>query len=649
MDFFDHQERARRRSRWLVLYFLLAIVGLIASLYAVVLAAYAWSGPGVEKLGLASWWWQPELLGLTAVGTLIVVLGGSGFKTMQLSGGGAVLARELGGRPIDVRTGDFDEKRLLNVVEEMAIASGVPVPEVYVLNEESAINAFAAGFTPSDAVIGVTRGTLKRLSREELQGVIAHEFSHILNGDMRLNLRLIGLIFGILVITFVGRLLLRGAYYGGSAGRREGNGKVPIFAVGLALVVVGYLGYLCGQLIKAAVSRQREFLADASAVQFTRNPDGIAGALKKIGGLAMGSALRTPMAEEASHLFFGSAVTSAFATHPPLEERIRRIDSTWNGQFTAATALPGHPAEGESPVPSGAATAGISAFSASRDPLRLTEGELLESMGHLHPEQIALGRTLHESLPEDWVSLARTEPGARDLLLALLLGQDEGLADSEVALLRLRLPSREASRITALQGAVAGLHSSVKLALVDLSIPSLRRLLPEEYDSFRALTKALMSADRRINLFEFTLEKIIRRHLDLYYRRQAPPQVRHHSPITLENESAILLSTVAGVGHPDDPSQALGAFRHAAAIIEDQTKRPLRHCGPDQCALPAIDRALDHYAEAAPSVQRLLLQACARAIMQDGQITSQEAELIRAMADAMGCPIPPLMRVGDPP
>ncbi|MCC6883094.1 MAG: M48 family metallopeptidase, partial [Verrucomicrobiales bacterium] len=497
MDFFDHQERARRRSRWLVLYFLLAILGLIATLYAVVLAAYAWSGPGVEKLGLASWWWQPELLALTVVGTLIVVLGGSGFKTMQLSGGGAVLAREVGGRPIDVRTGDFHEKRLLNVVEEMAIASGVPVPEVYVLNEESAINAFAAGFTPSDAVIGVTRGTLKRLSREELQGVIAHEFSHILNGDMRLNLRLIGLIFGILVITFVGRLLLRGAYYGGSAGRREGNGKVPIFAVGLALMAVGYLGYLCGQLIKAAVSRQREFLADASAVQFTRNPDGIAGALKKIGGLAMGSSLRTPMAEEASHLFFGSAVTSAFATHPPLEERIRRIDPTWNGQFTAATALPDHPAEGEAQVPSGAASAGISSFSASRVPLRLTEGELLKSMGHLHPEQIALGRTLHESLPEDWVSLARTEPGARDLLLALLLGQDEGLADSEVALLRLRLPSQEASRITALHGAVAGLHSSVKRALVDLSIPSLRRLLPEEYESFRALTKALMSADRR--------------------------------------------------------------------------------------------------------------------------------------------------------
>ena len=648
MDFFDHQERARRRSRWLVLYFLLAILGLIASLYAVVLAAYAWSGPGVEKLGLASWWWQPELLGLTAVGTLIVVLGGSGFKTMQLSGGGAVLARELGGRPIDVRTGDFHEKRLLNVVEEMAIASGVPVPEVYVLNEESAINAFAAGFTPSDAVIGVTRGTLKRLSREELQGVIAHEFSHILNGDMRLNLRLIGLIFGILVITFVGRLLLRGAYYGGSAGRREGNGKVPIFAVGLALMAVGYLGYLCGQLIKAAVSRQREFLADASAVQFTRNPDGIAGALKKIGGLAMGSSLRTPMAEEASHLFFGSAVTSAFATHPPLEERIRRIDPTWNGQFTAATALPDHPAEGEAQVPSGAASAGISAFSASRAPLRLTEAELLESLGHLHPEQIALGRTLHETLPEDWVSLARTEPGARDLLLALLLGQDEGLADSEVALLRLRLPSREASRIITLHGAVARLHSSVKLALVDLSIPSLRRLLPEEYESFRALTKALMSADRRINLFEFTLEKIIRRHLDLYYRRLAPPQVRHHSPITLENESAILLSTVAGVGHPDDPSQALAAFRHAAAIIEAQTKRPLRHCGPDECALPAIDRALDHFAEAAPPLQRLLLQACARAIMLDGQITSQEAELIRAIADAMGCPIPPLMKVADP-
>ena len=217
----------------------------------------------------------------------------------------------------------------------MAIASGTPTPPVYMMQEEPGINAFAAGFTPSDAVVGVTRGCVGQLSRDELQGVIGHEFSHILNGDMRLNIRLMGVLFGILVVGLIGSILLRSSLYGSALQSRSsrGNSTQVLLIIGGVLMLVGFIGTLVGNLIKASVSRQREFLADASAVQFTRNPSGIAGALKKIGGFEAGSEMMNPHAPESSHMFFGRAVSSGFnslfATHPPLEERIARLDSSW--------------------------------------------------------------------------------------------------------------------------------------------------------------------------------------------------------------------------------------------------------------------------------------------------------------------------------
>jgi len=336
VDFFEHQEQARKRSGLLVFYFVLAIIGIVTSIYFVIVLVSGYNGDRYMLRSL----WNPEILTTSAIGTIAVILLGSGYKIMQLSGGGAVVAKDLGGRRVDPKTRDFDERKLLNVVEEMAISAGMPVPEVYVMDNEESINAFAAGRTPNDAVIGVTRGTIKFLSRDELQGVIAHEFSHILNGDMRLNMRLIGLLFGILFIAMIGQMMMRGAANTGrySRSRESGGGALVFLLVGLAVMAIGYIGLFFGKLIKAAVSRQREYLADASAVQFTRNPDGIASALRKIGGLSQRSSLKTPMAEEASHMFFGdcrlrSSVSTALATHPPLAVRIKRFDETWDGKF----------------------------------------------------------------------------------------------------------------------------------------------------------------------------------------------------------------------------------------------------------------------------------------------------------------------------
>ncbi len=346
MDYFQNQDVARKRTGLLVFLFITAVILIVLSVYfaiGLVLELAEPQGPGETVQGLARLW-NPELFGMVALGTSGLIAGGSLFKIAALSGGGHTVAELLGGRLLHPDKASPDERRLLNVVEEMAIASGLPVPPVYLLENEAGINAFAAGHTSGDAVVAVTSGTLQRLTRDELQGVIAHEFSHILNGDMRLNIRLMGVLFGILVIGLTGWIIFRSSMGGGyvRVGARDDDRKGfnPIPLIGLALYIIGYVGVFFGNLIKAAVSRQREFLADASAVQFTRNPDGIAGALKKIGALAEGSRVGDSHAEEASHMFFGEAVSGLnelfglLSTHPPLIERIQRIDPSFTGDFS---------------------------------------------------------------------------------------------------------------------------------------------------------------------------------------------------------------------------------------------------------------------------------------------------------------------------
>ncbi|MDZ4199116.1 MAG: M48 family metallopeptidase, partial [Kiritimatiellia bacterium] len=341
MDFFSHQEDARRKTRLLVFYYGLAVALILVSVYLVLVIGLGAAASGEEESVIR--WWNPQLFLSVSVGLLALIGAGTLYKIHQLAQGGEFVARSLGGRRVDPATTDVAERRLLNVVEEMAIASGAPVPPVFVM-EEKGINAFAAGMTPSDAVIGVTRGCLETLTRDELQGVMAHEFSHILQGDMRLNLRLMGVLHGILLIALAGYFLFRSSLSAPRSRSREnkdgGGLRFALVLLGLALLVIGYIGVVFSKLIKSAVSRQREFLADASAVQYTRNPSGIAGALRRIAGYSGGSRILSPEAEEASHLFFANSLSSAWAgllaTHPPLSERIRRIDAAVAMEIAAA-------------------------------------------------------------------------------------------------------------------------------------------------------------------------------------------------------------------------------------------------------------------------------------------------------------------------
>src|ERR1700722_1170623 len=437
MDFFERQDKARKKTKWLLIYFILAVTAMIVAIY--IAAILIFSGVQAHQHRYSDEQpqfdlWNAQLFLGVALGTIAIILTGSSYKTMSLAAGGSAVSEMMGARLVSSNSPDPDERKLLNVVEEMAIASGVPVPQVYVMDDENGINAFAAGHKPGDATVTVTRGCMKLLSRDELQGVIGHEFSHILNGDMRLNLRLMGTIFGILCLAIIGRILLQTAPGGG-----RGRGQNPLPILGLALLIIGYIGVFFGRLIQAAVSRQREFLADASSVQFTRNPNGITGALKKIGGLGEnGSRLAHAHSEELSHMFFGNGVSEPFIglleTHPPLTDRIRAFDPNFDGKFPYAR-YDGRDQPPEeiskpkrAPMPNifgGMLGGTILALGDDAQPPVIKSRHVLPNVGNPTPLHLKYAEQLRDSLP-DQIKMAAREPlDSAALILALILSADE--------------------------------------------------------------------------------------------------------------------------------------------------------------------------------------------------------------------------------
>ena len=530
----------------------------------------------------------------------------------------------LGGTPVDMNSREPAEQRLVNVVEEMAIASGVPVPEIYVL-EDQTINAFAAGHGPGDTAIGVTRGCIDRLTRDELQGVIGHEFSHILHGDMRLNIRLIGILNGILFLALIGGFLLRMGIYSPRSDSSDGKSKAASFVIfmggGLALYLVGWIGVFFGKLIKAAVCRQREFLADASSVQYTRNPEGLAGALAKIAKFS--SRIENPRAEEASHLFFGNGIGDSwmalFATHPPIEERIKEIAPGFDIEAAKAKA-PVDPAPAKKTAAAG--------------------GRLAESLLPSQP-RVAEAAALLAGLPDVARSASRELHGACALVYSLLLSDEEKLRERQIGLIDADDALR--AEILAHYGQRSSLNSAQRLGLVDISIPTLRHLSREQYTVFRSNVKKLVEADGQIDLFEYTLQKILLRHLDLYFTNSTGTAVAYKSLLPLLPETGILLSALASVDSGTSDHQD-AAFRSGVAeLLVKPTAFPLERV--EQLDLRTFDAALDKIALAAPDVKRTILTACGAVVMHDGEVNDEEVEFLRAISDTLDCPVPPFVRI----
>jgi hypothetical protein len=518
----------------------------------------------------------------------------------------------------------LNEKKFINIVEEMAIASGISVPLAYVLDNEPAINAFAAGYSPDDAVVTATSGSLNQLNREELQGVAAHEFSHILNGDMRLNIRLVGLISGIMVIGNIGKKLIKHS-------NRSVRGKMGFGAVlfGLALMIIGYIGVMVSRMIQCAVSRQREFLADASAVQFTRNPMGIAGALKRIGGFNKGSAVISPNAGEISHMFFSSVVKTFFATHPPLKERIRRLDPSFSGEFKDEVIF--SPAE----------EAVMSVGGGFSDQAPVAPENVINRIGVLSGDQAKMAIDLLASIPISLKKELEDPLGACTVIFALLLSKDEAERSRQMeALEKKEKAGAGVAEILKSVAFVEKLDNRSRLTLIDLSMPSLRLMSLDQYEYFKDSVAALISADGNLSLFEFCVQQIIRYRLDANFLSPVKRNVfKSIDPLMMD--AAYLLSRIAECGNIG-PEKAEKAFDYAIKRIQ-ATGFAHKMDLIKKVPFTKVGVAISKFASGTPGVKQAIFDACAACVFYDRQVTDDEAQILRALAYALDLPMPPFV------
>jgi Zn-dependent protease with chaperone function len=664
MNFFEQQEQAHRKTRRLVVYFaisVLVIVALVCFPLAFCVSAVREAATGrapflpllivtipnrlaqlaFEPAAFWRWLWRPSLFGEIAAGIILMISLGSLYKIRQLSRGGAAVAELLGGRALDPQPADPDELQLRHVVEEMAIASGVPVPDIYVLDLERGINSFAAGHTTSDVAIAVTRGCLKALSRDELQGAIAHEFSHVLNGDTRLNMRLMGLAHGILCPVIVGRVLVGRPLFGNTIGeplldRDDLFPALPFIFIGLFLQAIGSIGLPFVRLIKSAICREREWLADASAVQFTRNPEGVTGALKKIGGLIKHGHLDTPHAETASHLYFADcSYGTAFpflATHPPLKARIQAIDPAFDGQFPKVQLLPMSQEERERRLDDD-----IGTILASPNPGPLIHGILAESR-----RPLGAAKVIRSTIPPV-ISLAIWKaPGAAACVYALLFSLDDAERSQQLQELKPKCDPAIYEEALQLFAGARKLDAHSKIAVMDMALPALRRLNESQYEEFMRNVDLLIESDRAIELFEYTVQKILNRRLRPNFEPAPRIYPTYSSLKPLLKECAVLLSALAHVGS-DQPAEVQTAFDRGLSEL-DTEGITLALLDKQACNLPQIDAALDRLGQTAPLVRQNLVFACAKTVAADKRLLSREAQMLRAIADALSCPVPPFVQ-----
>lgn len=647
MDFFAQQDESRGKTNKLIFLFIMAIGGVIISVYAVVMLAF-YNLSNSPKTGHSRYAFEifdPSIFFAVSFVTLIIIFLGSFFKILQLRKGGSYIAESLGGRLVNVATTDQFERRLLNVVEEMAIASGISVPQVYVLDSEMGINAFAAGYSPNDAVIGVTQGCLKTFNRDELQGVIAHEFSHILNGDMRLNIKLIGFLSGILVISNIGYILMRsnsgyetriGAHHNN---RRDSDNKIAI--VGLGFLIVGYIGVLIGRLIQCSISRQREYLADASSVQFTRNPEGIACALKKIGGFINGSKILSSAAGEASHMFFGNAISSKlFSTHPPLVDRIRRIDPTFSGEFKESLIQPVSLSEESSQVVSSLNAGTLSAGTIVGERIKTDSQSIMNHVGSMSQNNVILSAGLLSSIPASIKGELDNILGAMSIVCALLLDSNADNRQKQFDLLSAKAPQELLRHIEIVYPRIANLDPQLKLPVVDLAIATLRLMSLPQYEDLISYIKTLAEADSQISLFEFSLMEVILRRLALaFYPKSKSDVYKNITPLIPHVTQ--LLSSLAYAGS-SSKVEAQQAFEAGIAGMTIGKER-IGLVPSSDISYQAIHDALEHFAMASQDIKREVLYACIRCSFFDESVSLQESELLRTVAHSMNIPLPPFL------
>ncbi|MGH8136585.1 MAG: M48 family metallopeptidase [Steroidobacteraceae bacterium] len=657
MDFYARQAAARGQTRWLVLGFVACLLAVALALDLVLFSFF--SSAAADRPLIAPLEFAARNPGVALFSTLLVmgVLGlASLYKSLELRGGGGVVARNLGGVRVEQDTTDLKRKRLLNIVSEMAIASGVPMPEVYVLEQEPAINAFAAGHTPANAAVTVTQGALDQLNRDQLQGVIGHEFSHILNGDMRLNVQLMGWVFGLFVVALIGRLILNFS----PRSRRGNNG---VIALGFAVLVLGYVGLFLGRLMQAAVSRQRERLADASGVQFTRNPQGLKEALVKIAALPEGSLLATPHAEQAAHMFFAEGLDRFFATHPPILERIRELDPQFDERELARVAAEPEEtdlAREDSPAqPSGpratalserglapgsgivAAAVGVSALAGSGGPpagsTASAAQHMVSKVGSADAVHLQQAQAINLALPDSLREFTQSPGRAQAFVLALLLSKDTAVRAGQFALLGKRLSVANFAAIRQIAPVADGIEPLLRLPALQQLFPALRRAPVTQRQALGQLAADLIHADARIDAFEFCLAKLLETLLNDELEARAP-----HGTLSLEDAQSdihVLFAALAQLGSQDEHGARMAYEAGMSGVL------PMRR--PAYAALAdwprQLNDALPRLEALHPFAKKAVIDGLVKTIASDQVMTEAEAELLRTVCALMHCPLPPLL------
>lgn len=629
MNFFEAQDHARRATRWLVIVYIIATMLIVAGVTVLVAGAFTQQGRSPD----------PTVLLIVAFAATALIVGATLYKTARLSSGGGRVAADMGGTLIPENERDPLRRRLRNIVEEMAIASGVPVPEIYVMEQEEGINAFAAGFAPGDAAVAVTRGTLELLNRDELQGVIAHEFSHILNGDMRLNIRMMGVLYGIMVIGLIGRFILRGSYHGSMISRGRNKNSGGALALGIGLTLLGWIGVFFARLVKAAVSRQREFLADASAVQFTRQSDGIANALKKIGGYEAHSFIKAADPEEVSHMLFavGSKLSSLFATHPPLTERIRAIDPQFDeSQYPVVRA-------GTRPMaPDGNGNDPVAGFASMREAVTSVPRSLASSVGRPGPEHIEFARKLRRSIPTDIATAAHEPSHAYLLTVALIINPSMDEAKRQFDLLGRKLGEERAQLIRSYHKTIIEMGEEYRLPLLEISFPALKRMPAQQLEFLLDLARELIEVDGKIDFYEFCIYRILSRNLSQAMAPSARHQKRRPASRSAVRTAAIqILGLLADRGH-DSLDEKKQAFKAGLSVFGDWSEST--HLTPDiPDAVALFEESLDVLQRMNSAATQSLLEAVNTTVSHDGKVSLQEAEMIRAICASLDCPLPPIL------
>lgn len=648
MNFFEAQDSARRSTSLLVALFVLAVVLLVALSNLIVFQflyfqQYATLTLSLTQLQLVFDSNLSILLSSAIIGFICL---GSLYKLAQLSSGGSFIAQYLGGVIVPRSSPDPLHKKILNVVEEMAIASGTPVPQVYILNERG-INAFAAGWKTTNAVIGITQGALERLTRDELQGVIAHEFSHIFNGDMRLNIRLIAVLHGILMIGLLGRMMLRSMRFARSSRDSKGaQGALLILGIGAALTVVGYSGTFFGNWIKSLISRQREYLADASAVQYTRSSEGIANALKKIGGAVPGSALLAASVDEYSHAYFalGNPGISlfSFSTHPPLKQRILRIEPRWDGKYIFDERKPVKQATKSHKKDKDKQRKKLATSIATGVGINLALNEAmngLENIGDVTQQQMDAAHSWHKQLPDEVLINAENPHGAQALILALLLHPAPEIESRQYAVLHEIIGEAHTGIVRRLQKVVADLARTQALPLIDLTLPTLKEMTLEQYQSFKLAVQQLISADRKVELREWIIQRVVLQHLDEHFRLRKKSVTKYFILGSAKYSSELILTMLAYVEHTD-AVEARNAFDGAKRSI---AAGALKMLDKKDISLDALNTAMDDLELLKPPIKKRFLQACVNCISHDGKVTIEAYELCRAIASCLNSPMPPVL------